>query len=317
MRLPTVLSIAFLWLFAANAQAGGLSLLEVPAGEDVPMLKGAVWSPCAAPDQTVKLRRMELPGVRDCPVKGEELALVVISHGAFGWFGGHHDTAAALADAGYVVAAITHPDDRTRRWQTERPAAIKRVIDHMLTAWSGHAKLDPERIGVFGFSRGGYTGLVAVGGVPDFRLAGEFCRKVPTDPLCGWPSTSAPTKRTAPSYTHDARIKAAVIAAPLGIVFSSEGMTRVTVPIQLWQAENDDVATHHNTKAVREALPVAPEYHVIPNAGHFAILAPCSKRQAQAVPKLCNDADGFDRVAFHQKFNARIVKFFDKHLTKP
>ena len=97
----------------ASARAAGLSLLEVPAGGDGAALTGAVWSPCAAPAQSVKLRRVEVPGVRDCPVEGEGLALIVISHGAFGWFGGHHDTAAALADAGYVVAAITHPDDDT------------------------------------------------------------------------------------------------------------------------------------------------------------------------------------------------------------
>ena len=254
MRLPTMLSAALFWLFAANAQAAGLSVLEVPAGGDMPMLKGAVWSPCAAPDQTVKLQRIELPGVRDCPVKGEGLALIVISHGAFGWFGGHHDTAAALADAGYVVAAITHSNERTRRWRTERPAAIKRVIDHMLTAWHGHAKLDPKRIGVFGFSRGGYTGLVAIGGVPDFRLAGEHCRKIPSDPLCRHsPKTPPPTGGPPPDYAHDPRIKAAVIAAPLGIVFSADGMKKVTVPVQLWRAENDELATHHNIKAVREA----------------------------------------------------------------
>ena len=163
MRLPTVLSAALFWLLAANAQAAGLSVLEVPADGDMPVLKGAVWSPCAQPAKTVKLRRVEVAGARDCPIEGKGLALVVISHGAFGWFGGHHDTAAALADAGYVVAAITHPDDRSRRWRTERPAAIKRVIDHMLTSWHGRTNLDPERIGVFGFSRGGYTGLVAIG----------------------------------------------------------------------------------------------------------------------------------------------------------
>ena len=318
MRLPTMLSATLFWLFTASAQAGGLSILEVPADGGIPALTGMVWSPCAAPDQTVKLRGIDLPGVPDCPVKGDGLALIVISHGAFGWFGGHHDTAAALADAGYVVAAITHTNERTRRWRTERPAAIKRVIDHMLAAWHGHAKLDPKRVGVFGFSRGGYTGLVAVGGVPDFRLAGEFCRKIPSDPLCRLsPKTPPPTGGPAPSYTHDPRIKAAVIAAPLGIVFSADGMKKVTVPIQLWQAENDELATHHNIKAVRDALPAAPEYHVIPNAGHFAIMAPCTERQVQLSPKICTDPEGFNRVAFHKEFNARIVEFYDRHLAKP
>ena len=317
MHIRTILLALLLCFPPASVRTAGLSLLEVPAGGDGAALTGAVWSPCAAPAQTVKLRRVEVPGVRDCPVEGEGLALIVISHGAFGWFGGHHDTAAALADAGYVVAAITHPDNHTRRWRTDRPAAIKRVIDHMLTAWPGQAKLDPERIGVFGFSRGGYTGLVAVGGVPDFRLAGKHCRKVPSDPLCRLSPKTPPADGPAPDYTNDPRIKAAVIAAPLGIVFSADGMKRVTAPIQLWRAENDELASRHNTKAVRDALPVEPEYHVIPNAGHFAILAPCTELQARAVPKFCKDANGFDRVAFHEDFNARIVAFFGQHLAKP
>ena len=171
--------------------------------------------------------------------------------------------------------------------------------------------------GIFGFSRGGYTGLVAVGGVPDFRLAAEHCRKVPSDPLCRLSSKTPPAGGPAPDYTHDPRIKAAVIAAPLGIVFSADGMKRVTAPVQLWRAENDELASRHNTKAVRNALPAAPEYHVIPNAGHFAILAPCTELQARAAPKFCKDADGFDRVAFHKDFNARIVTFFGRHLAKP
>jgi predicted dienelactone hydrolase len=51
----------------------------------------------------------------------------------------------------------------------ERPADIKRLTDFMLGAWPEAAKIDRERIGLFGFSRGGYTGLVVIGGNPDFR----------------------------------------------------------------------------------------------------------------------------------------------------
>jgi len=41
----------------------------------------------------------------------------------------------------------------------ERPAAIRRLIDFMLGAWPDAARIDRERIGLFGFSRGAYTGL--------------------------------------------------------------------------------------------------------------------------------------------------------------
>ena len=319
MRIALAL-VTLLWLSTGLAEAAGIQRLTLAGDEGAPNLEGAVWSPCAAAPETVKLRRIEVPGVKDCPVMGSGLPLVVMSHGYRGWFGGHHDTAAALADAGYVVATITHPDAPGRRWQTARPATVKRLIDHMLGTWPDHQRLDGRRIGFFGFSRGGYTGLVLIGGKPDFRRFVEHCRAVPDDRICqptdrsSKPSSAgkAGPKR---SFIHDPRIKAAVIAAPLGLVFSPEGLRDVTVPVQLWRPEHDVLASHpYNAEAVYQALPVKPDYRVVPNAGHFVIMVPCSAPMARAVPEICNDAPGFDRVAFHRQFNAEILAFFDKHL---
>ena len=70
-----------------------------------------VWTPCAEPAQEIKIGPYVLAGRRDCPIVGDKLPLVVISHGHGGSFLGHHDLAEALADAGFVVAAINHPGD--------------------------------------------------------------------------------------------------------------------------------------------------------------------------------------------------------------
>lgn len=316
-----VLSLIVLLQFAAaSTEAAGIQRIEVPGEAGAAPLVGAVWTPCAAPLETVRLRRLVVPGVKDCPLEGEGLPLVVLSHGAKGWFGGHHDTAAALADAGFAAVAITHPDEPGRAWRSGRPAAVKRLIDHMLETWPEGARLDASRIGFFGFSRGGYTGLVLVGGRPDFRLFALHCEAVPDDRLCQLTGRSAGGRaagNAAPvmSPTHDRRIKAAVIAAPLGLVFDAEGLRDVTVPIQLWRPEHDVLASHpYNAEAVYQALPMKPDYRVARGAGHFAILAPCSPPQARAVPKLCNDAPGFDRVVFHKTFNAEIVSFFRTQL---
>ena len=320
MRMLKFTPIMTLCLSAATVNAAGVQSIEVPGDDGSQSLEGAVWSPCDAPAAMLRLRRIEMPGVKDCPVVGGQLPLVIISHGGGGWYGGHHDTATALADAGYVVAAITHPDADGRGWQTDRPAAVKRLIDYMLGEWTGRAQLDADRIGFFGFSRGGYTGLVLIGGKPDFRLFVLHCKEVPTDPICTPPGGTKATHsqgsaETTRPLTHDQRINAAVIAAPLGLVFSPEGLKDVAVPVQLWRPENDELATHpYNAEAVYHALPVETDYRVISGAGHFVILAPCTQRQAQAGPAICHDTDGFDRVAFHKKFNADILAFFQKHL---
>ena len=95
---------------------------------------------------------------------GERHPLVIVSHGRTGWSTGHHDTAAALANAGFIVAAINHPIDsnmfdKTRiddlAYLLERPADITRLIDFVTMAWPSAAKVASDRIGFFGFSRGG------------------------------------------------------------------------------------------------------------------------------------------------------------------
>jgi predicted dienelactone hydrolase len=46
-------------------------------------------------------------------LSGERLPLVLISHGASGSLAGHYDTAIALAQAGFVVVALTHTGDNS------------------------------------------------------------------------------------------------------------------------------------------------------------------------------------------------------------
>ena len=108
-----------LWAFAtilcclaSPAKAAGIQLLQSD-----PALSGAIWYPCATEPTHVALGNLSvaadfgLKGVKDCPVTGARLPLVIYSHGRGGFFGQQHDTAEALADAGFVVAAINHPGD--------------------------------------------------------------------------------------------------------------------------------------------------------------------------------------------------------------
>ncbi|MEJ8630132.1 hypothetical protein P0F65_10380 [Sphingomonas sp. I4] len=52
--------------------------------------------------------------VPDAGVPAGRHPLVIISHGTGGDFAGHVDTAVALARAGFIVAALTHPGDNWR-----------------------------------------------------------------------------------------------------------------------------------------------------------------------------------------------------------
>jgi predicted dienelactone hydrolase len=244
-----------------------------------------------------------------------------MSHGTIGWFGGHHDTAATLADAGFVVAAISQPGDTLSDPSRvgdlsilfDRPASAKRLIDYMTGTWPDRVRIDAGKIGFFGFSRGGYTGLVALGGVPDLRKAAALCLGGSEHPACDkLRNHELPIE----SPIHDARIKAAVIADPaFGRLFDRNSLSAVKAPLQLWASERGgDGVSLELVAAINENLPSKPDYRVVRNAGHFAFVAPCSPEQATAAPQVCIDGDGFDRVAFHKHLNAALLQFFREQL---
>jgi predicted dienelactone hydrolase len=314
--LPSAIAIS-LSLATGFAHAAGIQLIEVPAGSEGRSLSGAVWYPCSEPAQRVRLHGLSVPGVQDCAGAGDKLPLIVISHGRSGWYGGHHDTAAALADAGFVAVAINHPGDNafdTSRIDDlslaiERPNDIRRAIDFMTTAWPNAAKIDSEHIGFFGFSKGAYTGLAVIGGHPNFkrgvtlRAHGEI--KGPCEALATF---EIPRE----IKTRDARVKAAVLADPaITFLFGPDDLNDVTVPIEIWSSELGGAGvTRDSVTNVSRRLPAQPPPHLVAHAGHWAFLAPCSAGQAAGNARICVDAPEFDRAAFHQSFNAELVTFF-------
>jgi predicted dienelactone hydrolase len=295
------------------ALAVGIQALNVPAQGSSPPLSGAVWYPCATAPSPTLVGPFVLSVSKDCPIDGTKLPLIVVSHGRTGSFMSHRDTAQALADAGFVVAAISHPGDNAQDSSrtdelsvfVERAADIRRLVDYLLDSWNHASVIDPNRIGVFGFSRGGYTGLVIVGADPYFRRDLRMCAGK-TGPLC----EEVHQGKLAP-LAHDARIKAAVIADPLSVFFTKDSFGNVRVPIQLWRSEQGgDGVTPDSVALVAESLSVKPDFHTVGNARHFAFLPPCTAAVAAQMRDLCSDPQGFDRTEFHLQFNASVVEFF-------
>ncbi|CAB3907516.1 alpha/beta hydrolase family protein [Achromobacter deleyi] len=311
------LCLALLLASAGSAQAAGFQRLSLPMDMNGPALQGGIWYPCAAPAGQVKIGRVEMAATPDCPITEGAKPLIVMSHGSAGSFLGHHDTAVALADAGFVVAAINHVGDnaldKSRQGYlsifSTRPREMRRLIDYLTGAWPGKAQLD-GRVGFFGFSRGGYTGLVLAGAVPDFKQGLSLCADEPGLPMC---RDIRDGKIAAQPYVRDERIRAAVIVDPLN-AFTADTLKAVSIPVQLWaSAQGGDGVTPASVDAVRAGLPQA-EFHRVDGAGHFAFLAPCSAGQAEAMPAICADAPGFDRAAWHREFNAKVIAFFQSAL---
>jgi predicted dienelactone hydrolase len=318
MHACKLLAAVILCLTATLAHGAGLRAIEIPSDASGPALTGAVWYPCSQPPGEVEIGKISLPGATDCPLPDRKSPLVVVSHGRTGSLAGHHDTAEVLADAGFIVAAINHAGDTSSDLSrtddlsiyVQRPNDIKRLVDFMLAAPAFAASIDRERIGLFGFSRGGYTALAVIGANPDWANVTELCQQYKTH-VCD----QIRAKEFPGSVTHDPRIKAAVIADPLSVFFTADSFGDVKIPVQLWASEfGGDGVLPHSVDIVDKNLPSKHEYHVVANSGHFSFVAPCPPALAAELPRICADADGFDRVAFHEKFNADALAFFQAQL---
>ncbi len=322
------LTVATFWmclLFTLRSLASnvGFQQIEISDSSDK-LIKTGIWYPSDSgiSEQSLGLFRQEV--AIDGQIAGTRLPVVFLSHGTGGSLASHFDTALALARAGFIVIALTHTGDNSQDQSyagnridlVDRPRQLERVINFALNEWKDRAYIDAARMGVFGFSLGGFTALVEIGGVPDLKRMARLCRERPTAPECSFirdrhGDQLVPTSDT-PIWTHDARIKAAVIVAPAaGYLFGSGGLRGVTVPVQLWRAANDSQAPDAwNSAIVRDGLPSTTETHIVPLADHFSFLPPCSDALKQVAASICSDAPDFDRAAFHEDFNRRVVAFF-------
>lgn len=258
---------ACLWLAALSWAAGGacaagFERLTIPATAGQPALQAVVWTPCAQAAVPMQLGPFSVAAVKNCPVEGTALPLVVLSHGQGGSPLGHYDTAMALADAGFVAISIKHAGDafddkagaKSLSIFASRPRDVSAAISFMLTGWHAHPRIAAEAVGVYGFSRGGYTALALAGATPSRAASAErFCGSWTSVvfQLCReirWSNTPLQAQP-------DPRVRAVVVADPLNL-FDAAGLQKVRIPVQLWASElGGDGVTLAHTEAVKAALP--------------------------------------------------------------
>ncbi|MEJ0077292.1 MAG: prolyl oligopeptidase family serine peptidase [Alphaproteobacteria bacterium] len=313
------IGLLFASILSAPAAAAGLKFLTVPADAGGPAITVAVWYPSADKPSPVTLGPFMALAAQESKIDGLALPLVVLSHGRGGSFVVHHDTAEHLADAGFVVAALNHPGDTARDKSLfydlsiyiQRPLDVKRVIDYLTGVAPWATTIDPNRIGIYGFSRGGYTALVAIGANPDFALGLPMCERQ-TVKICDQIRAQEYPKEP---LTHDRRIKAAGVADPLSVFFTAEALAGIAIPVQLWGSEKGGDGVEPKTvEAVNAAFKAPHTFTKVENTQHFSFLTVCPPNLAEQEPVICRDPPGLDRAQFHEQFNDALIKFFRAHL---
>ena len=341
---PIALGISGLLLtaqvLATNAGWRSISVPGLTAA--APPIPVVLYYPTQTPARAIAMGPFTVQVAIQAPPDAAFKGLIVLSHGAGGTELGHSSLAEALAQQGYLVAALRHPGDNWQdqslvqtsalRYFTERPQHASRVIDALLSdpAWGPRIAKDARgpRIGALGHSAGGYTVLALAGGEPEVaRIAAHcgsrraddpiFCSMGGAVPPAAQTSSAAPIGVTPNPSLRDARVRAVIAMAPVGVVFSADSLGKVRVPVAVYNAEQDRflVARFHAEWIARHLT--GAQHHTLSNAWHFAFM----DTPSMAIPSPDGDIGanpaGFDRQALLRKMARDLPTFFDKAWAQP
>jgi predicted dienelactone hydrolase len=342
---------------AATAHAGPVGERHLTTTDATAALRDAdhkaavrvtVWYP--APDAREERIDIGPPGqplfiigavAHDAPfVDARPRPVILFSHGFGGtarimaWF------ALPLARAGYVVVAVDHPGNNGIDKMTLAGAILPFDRPDDLRAALHAAEADPvigphidaRKVGVSGFSAGGFTALVSAGAKVDMNRFVAFCRANPTDGVCApqkelavtlgdvqkavaaSPELAAEAGRASEDHSIP-EVRAAFAIAPAIVQgLPPEGLARITVPVAIILGDADPVAPPAtNGLVAAKAIPGA-ELKVLPGVGHYDFIATCTPAGRAVVP-ICNAKVSQD--ASHQAAIDLALAFFRRTLGEP
>lgn len=245
--------------------------------------------------------------------------VVLLSHGfggsarIIGWFG------TELARDGYVVVAVDHPGNNGAGpitaqgavWWWERAEDLKAAWAAVRGDATIAAHIEPSRLGVAGFSAGGFTALIAGGARVDIDHFVQFCKANPTEGTCK-PQEEARelTSRSFDQVLNDPALNAQFPNAPkdhsvpgIKAVFAMSpgpvqaiapgSFSRIRVPTRIVVGLADNIANpENNADIAAKAIPDVQITH-LPGVGHYDFLGDCTAAGKARVP-LCAAAHSQD-----------------------
>jgi predicted dienelactone hydrolase len=252
--------------------------------------------------------------------------LVVISHGNWGTRYSQGWIAIQLVRAGYVVISPSHPgtmnDDRNlsgsiRLW--DRSEDIRVALSAVLANPRWASLIDPERIGFWGHSFGGWTGVSLAGGRFDFNELMSACKEQEhKDMYCAALTTENMDQISllgAKDSYIDKRFKAFYLTATgPGKGMTRDSLEKITVPIMFDTAKFDDVlAPNIHSSWLAAAIPGSSE--IIRSVGHFSYVPICKPILGKMVASLiCTDPKEVERADNHAQVGRETILFFNRTL---
>jgi predicted dienelactone hydrolase len=304
-----------------------------------PTLRLLVWypAPASAAEKPLPGGKAFAPGQAATAAPWADAArhpVVLLSHGFGGagrqmtWLG------TALARAGYVAIAVDHPgtngvdgitpEGAYAPW--ERAGDLAAALDFALADPALAPHLDAARIGVAGFSMGGFTGALLVGARADLAAFNAFCAGPARDAICDRQQEfpldyreaagvlAAPALAPIAAREHadlaDARVRAAFLIDPALVpALDQNSLANVRVPVAVLYGTADPIAPPTSNAmpllhGIADAQAIA-----LPGVGHYDFLSECGPAGAKVAPAYCGGNPGA-RAQTHATTVAAMLRFF-------
>ncbi|NOW95694.1 dienelactone hydrolase [Mucilaginibacter sp. SG564] len=268
--------------------------------------------------------------VRDGKLPTAKLPLIMISHGTGGSRLSLEWLADALVQKGFIVAAVDHWGNTydhkialefLKPW--ERPRDISFVIGSLLTQPDIKDMIDPGKIGMAGFSFGGYTAIALAGGKFDFLSLLNYYKTIGRNEINvpEFPGISkylddkdllAVAKNPPPLY--DKRIRAFFAISPaLGPGFVTD--KDITAPVYIVGSQSDSMAPVKTNALRYHQLIKGSLYYINPGKiGHYVMLQEAIDDVKKEAPTYFTDDASVSRHQVHLKMDSLAVGFFVKNL---
>jgi predicted dienelactone hydrolase len=337
--------------YAAPVQASenvGVRQIAVAAPERGKDLSVTIWYPAEAGGEPTVVGDNRIfkgePAFKDAaPAKGR-FPLVLLSHGSGSRIEGMTWLATSLVNAGFVVAGPNHPGttsgdstpaDTPKIW--ERTQDLSAIIDALTASAQWRDVIDPDRIGIVGFSLGGSTAMEIAGARANLEAYARYCDHYKKWD-CAWFAggrgyvDDKPVKvdkvdlrkidRTRFEQSNlDRRIKTAVLVDPgLAQVYDAQSLKEIAIPMHFINLGSEGEIPDAVISDKLASLTPKGTYATVKDANHFSFLPECKEGSAEflksvgEVDPICDDAGSRSRADIHAELTGVVLNVLRRDL---